>query len=269
MQKLDLKKIKDDLERYYRTAEQYSKRLGSHDESAYGEYVEFASRYVEKSAKLLDLGCGTGLSSSMLNDKGYDVTGLDLSEINMRAAGKTEKMGLKFIQGSALSLPFADNSFDAVGSFLFIEHILHVDICLAEMVRVVKKGGVIIILSPNLLSPFNQLYDMLNILLKKDAPTTFGERSAFRVLGRFFANNWEVLKKKFMRGPEFIYREPILENRFDYIPDNDAVYMTNPIDLKRWFSIKGIDIIKYQGETPFGKVFPNYVTGIHIVARKK
>jgi SAM-dependent methyltransferase len=268
MRRLDLTKIKEDLERYYRTAGEYSKRLDSHDKSAYSEYVEFASGYVPHGATFLDLGCGTGLSSSMLSDNGYNVTGLDLSEINIQSARKTERPGLKFIQGSALALPFADNTFDAVGSFLFIEHILHVDVCLSEMTRVVKKGGVIIILSPNLLSPFNQIYDMLNIIFNRKGATTFGERNAIQVLKMFFLNNWAVLRKKFMPDPEFIYREPILENRFDYVPDNDAVYLSNPIDIKRWFSSKGIGLVKYQGYTKFGKIFPNYVTGIHIVAKK-
>lgn len=265
---LDMKKIAEDLERYYRTAEQYAKRLESHDESAYAEYVSFVSRYAPKGALFLDAGCGTGLSSRMLNEAGYHVTGLDLSGINIDKARRGENEGLKFLQASALDMPFADNTFDAVGSFLFIEHIPDVARCLSEMIRVAKSGGLVMVLSPNLLSPFNQVYDLINVMFRKNGPTTFGERSALRIFGLLVKNTFSLLGKELSFRTRFIYREPVLENRFDYIPDNDAVYLSNPVDLRRYFKARGLRMVKYQGETFFGHILPDLVTGIHIVARK-
>lgn len=67
--------------------------------------VSEASRFVRNlvdelkpapGTKILDMGCGKGRHCIQLHDMGYDVTGIDLSSANIKAAKKREQPGLKF-----------------------------------------------------------------------------------------------------------------------------------------------------------------------------
>src|SRR5580692_1530849 len=73
---------------------------------------------VKAGDRALDLCCGTGDIALALAGQGADVTGLDFSEKMLEVAAhrleKSKSGRLKFIQGDAQSLPFPDNSFDAI-----------------------------------------------------------------------------------------------------------------------------------------------------------
>ena len=68
----------------------------------------------DKSLKILDVGCGTGRHSIELTKRGYCITGIDLSETQLkRAKEKAENLNFKieFLQIDARNLPF-NNEFD-------------------------------------------------------------------------------------------------------------------------------------------------------------
>ena len=100
----------------------------------------------------LDLCCGTGDIAFALAEQGADVTGLDFSEKMLEvAAHRLEKANfdskrLKFIQGDAQSLPFPDNSFDAITVGYGLRNLSNLETGLREMARVVKPGGRIVAL---------------------------------------------------------------------------------------------------------------------------
>jgi len=81
-----------------------------------------------KSIKILDIGCGTGRHAIELSKRGYNVTGIDLSDSQLtRAKEKAEKQGLNidFLKYDARDLPF-NNEFDLVimlceGAFALME----------------------------------------------------------------------------------------------------------------------------------------------------
>lgn len=69
-----------------------------------------------KSLKILDIGCGTGRHSIELSKRGYNITGIDLSDsLLTKAREKAEKQGLKidFLKYDARNLPF-NNEYDLV-----------------------------------------------------------------------------------------------------------------------------------------------------------
>lgn len=69
-----------------------------------------------KSLRILDIGCGTGRHSIELSKRGYNITGIDLSDsLLARAREKAEKQGLKidFLKHDARDLPFV-NEYDLV-----------------------------------------------------------------------------------------------------------------------------------------------------------
>ena len=98
----------------------------------------------------LDLCCGTGDIAFALAEQGADVTGLDFSEKMLEVAvhrlEKSNCKRLKFIQGDAQSLPFPDNSFDAVTVGYGLRNLSNLETGLREMARVVKPGGRIVAL---------------------------------------------------------------------------------------------------------------------------
>lgn len=67
-----------------------------------------------KSLKILDVGCGTGRHSIELSKRGYKVTGIDLSEAQLRKAkekAQANQLSIEFLQHDARNLPF-ENQFD-------------------------------------------------------------------------------------------------------------------------------------------------------------
>lgn len=94
----------------------------------------------------LDIGCGTGNLGYALVTAGYVKTcvGLDISLGMARIAkNKTKHVsGCLFTAGSAVSIPFADNTFDVVVGSAFLHHIVNALDALREIRRVLKPGGV-------------------------------------------------------------------------------------------------------------------------------
>ncbi len=263
------KKIRDKLLYFYCAADKYAQGLDLHDESAFVEYIEFVKRFVIPNSLILDVGCGTGLSSFLLVKEGYKSVGMDISQICIEKASAREQNNLRFVCGDILDLPFKNGRFDCVSIFVTIEHVPDIPRAINEMLRVTKQKGKIIILSPNLLSPFNILLPLFDSLLGKKADFLFGVSNFWKAAILLIKNAVLLLKKEFSQTASFNYREPILENRIDFIPDNDAVYLACPVDFKRYFQgLKNIKITNYQGYGRIGKILPDFSTGIYITVTK-
>lgn len=67
-------------------------------------------------ARVLDLACGKGRHAMYLSEKGFDVTGVDISEASIRFARQYENENLSFYQHD-MRLPFRIRYFDAVTNF--------------------------------------------------------------------------------------------------------------------------------------------------------
>ena len=100
--------------------------------------------HIEKDSKILDVAAGTGESACYLQENfGSQVIGIDASDHMVeRARNKRAERALsvEFQRGDAHSLPFEDNTFDAVISEC-TTCILDKDRAIREMVRVARPGG--------------------------------------------------------------------------------------------------------------------------------
>ncbi len=97
--------------------------------------------------KVLDVGCGLGGSARHLAEKyNCHVTGIDLTAEYITVGKQlTDKVGLNdkvtLLEGSALNLPFADNSFDVVWTEHAQMNIADKELFYGEISRVLKPGG--------------------------------------------------------------------------------------------------------------------------------
>lgn len=96
---------------------------------------------------ILDLAAGTGASSIVLAQHGAEVTAADFS-VGMIAEGRRRYpnvANLQFAQADAMNLPFDDNTFDTVTISYGLRNVNDPRRALAEMLRVTKPGGRIVI----------------------------------------------------------------------------------------------------------------------------
>lgn len=99
---------------------------------------------------VLDIASGEGYGANLLASQAAFVHGVDMSsEAVAHAAHKYRRENLRFLQGSATAIPLQDASVDLVVSFETIEHLREHDEMMAEIRRVLRPNGTLIISSPD------------------------------------------------------------------------------------------------------------------------
>jgi ubiquinone/menaquinone biosynthesis C-methylase UbiE len=124
-------------------AEEYAKRI-----EAIPSIKQFNlfKKYVTRGRNILDAGCAAGRDCQMLSTKGYSVTGIDLLE-NLLTIAKREYPALRFVHGDIRTLPFENNSFDAIWANAILHHLIKKDMkrALREFFRVLKPNGIVFV----------------------------------------------------------------------------------------------------------------------------
>jgi SAM-dependent methyltransferase len=112
---------------------------------------------------ILDLGCGEGIFGLVCFGKGQVEAGVDRSK---RELVLVQKSGVykKTVLADAVSLPFRNGSFQSVVSNCVLEHIEPLDQVLAEVWRVLKKGGQFVFTVP---TPWLGNYFLFSRLFKR------------------------------------------------------------------------------------------------------
>jgi len=134
--------------------------------------VDFIESEIEfdKARNILDIGCGTGRHAIELAKRGYQVTGIDLSENQLKRAKEkamTEGVDVTFLQRDARSFSF-DDSFDLVimiceGAFSLMETDEMNFRILQNAERSLKKNGKFIFTTLNVLFPlYHSVKDFIN-----------------------------------------------------------------------------------------------------------
>lgn len=138
--------------------------------------------------KLLDVGCGSGFFLSHAHKKGYDISGIDFDEDDIRIA--RERYGIKSVYLKSVEDIYKDPSiekFDVVTLFEVLEHLDDPARFMRQVRHILKKGGYIALSVPNR----DRKLDFLgegdyppNHLTKwnKDCLSSFLENNGFEVI---------------------------------------------------------------------------------------
>jgi SAM-dependent methyltransferase len=121
--------------------------------------VDFDRLSIGPSTRVIDVGCGAGRHAFEAYRRGADVVAFDRDESELRTVdGILQAMAetgeapaaasAKVVVGDALSLPYADETFDCVIASEILEHVPQDDAAIAELIRVLKVGGTLAVSVP-------------------------------------------------------------------------------------------------------------------------
>ena len=139
---------------YERIAQDHLDYMAAHGESPFmtGQQIVEADRvtrelilgHVRDGSRLLDAGLGLGVLLRPLTQ--YRRHGVDIALPYLRQARRS---GIKVAMAKLEDLPYFDEYFDAVVSTDVLEHVLDLHQVSAELVRVLKPGGILVVRTPN------------------------------------------------------------------------------------------------------------------------
>jgi 2-polyprenyl-3-methyl-5-hydroxy-6-metoxy-1,4-benzoquinol methylase len=111
---------------------------------------------------LLDIGCSDGVWGQEWQRRGWKVSGIDVNPDQVKVAQKNG-IDAHVCDLNRDTIPFQDNQFDLIFAGEVIEHLVDTDGFIADVRRVCKPGGRLLLTTPNLASFENRLRLVLGI----------------------------------------------------------------------------------------------------------
>lgn len=207
---------------------QYLNMFESCDSSFFLKYLTYVKFFLKnKKNSFIDIGCGNGNALVPLMSDGYkNIYGCEISKLFVDSAKKRGLKNIYWYDGK--NIPFEDNYFNIVGSFGVLEHTENPINFLEEHIRIVKKGGYIIVTCPN----------FLTVLFKSEHPR-------INTLQKRLNNIPKIFKKIFSNEIYFEKVKPIIRKKFH--ADDDMVTVTNLIDMEKLFKRKNCKVLYSNG----------------------
>jgi 2-polyprenyl-3-methyl-5-hydroxy-6-metoxy-1,4-benzoquinol methylase len=191
------------------------------------------------SLQVLEIGCGVGEFSQLLAERGARVIGADISPLAIEETGhRLERYeGTEAIVADICAVPFRDESFDLVVSLETIEHSSDPRKALAELVRLTRRGGRLIVSNPNYVD-FIGLY-----------------RLAKQISGRQFSeagqpiNKWTTLLGTVSRLKRLGCRIDIVDGTHFAVPipywrTLDISWIDHPHVIAKWVAHHGLVVAR-------------------------
>ncbi len=185
------------------------------DEHEYNVFTDIANQKiidtavrllkVSPGAQIIDLGCGSGVFTQMLQNRGFQCVGLDLSK-KLLMRGKKQMAVIDFLQSDVEALPFQDNSVDVVMLSCLVHHLPDPTHCAKEVFRVLKPQGRFVAFDPNRLNPFMYLYRDRTSPFYSSKGVTPNERPVLpKEVRTIFANCGFEVKSSYVDGLTYRY----------------------------------------------------------------
>lgn len=142
----------DYVDHYIKDAQEFD-YFEKADEITENERTRLNQLIMEKigsgSNRILDVGCGNGWLSKMVEIEQTQMVSLDISQINVQRALKEQPHQNHFgVVADVFHLPFLENSFDVIVASEIIEHVYDPKAFVACLLKILKPGGKLIITTP-------------------------------------------------------------------------------------------------------------------------
>jgi 2-polyprenyl-3-methyl-5-hydroxy-6-metoxy-1,4-benzoquinol methylase len=154
----------NDTQEYYREIDRrifhprYMRLTADASGKPFSLFVDFDAL---KDKDVLDVGCGSGIATQLLAEAGANVTAVDLTDwavATTRQRLEAFALAGDVLQADAEQLSFDDDSFDLVFSWGVIHHSSDMNRALAELVRVCRPGGRVVLMVYHRRSLFFAVY---------------------------------------------------------------------------------------------------------------
>jgi SAM-dependent methyltransferase len=125
-------------------AEQYDLLYGDKDYESECDILEKIFKHYGSAHTILDLGCGTGNHAIPLSKRGYQVTGVDISD-DMLNIARQKSSQPNFIYGDLLNIDLGEQFDSVLMMFAVLGYqLMNVNIALQNVHRHLKRGGLFI-----------------------------------------------------------------------------------------------------------------------------
>jgi 2-polyprenyl-3-methyl-5-hydroxy-6-metoxy-1,4-benzoquinol methylase len=122
---------------------------GEASRGGFSSGLDLLTKMVQPPVQLLDVGCGTGHFLGLASRvEGWEVTGVELSDYAAQEAAK--RVGCPVHVGTLDAVVFPPETFHVITLWYVLEHVLHPKDLLAEVNRILRPNGVVLIAVPNL-----------------------------------------------------------------------------------------------------------------------
>jgi 2-polyprenyl-3-methyl-5-hydroxy-6-metoxy-1,4-benzoquinol methylase len=247
--KRDLRHLKAAMDAYYNTSSGYLTHLNLKTEATYGSYFHFLNGYLgalKPGSAVLEVGCGDGRSTYLLAMQypHLQFVGTDVSAPFIEYARRHFQIeGLSYRVEDSLAFSLHAESVDMVVSKSVVEHIPDIPRWLDESARILKKKGMLIVVTANYFSPVQPLLDIVWFRARPPFAHTYWQQFPL------FVYNVIMSIKKLIRT-SFVYVQPDLGPNADNGGDFDAVYMANQLDIARYLQKRRMKVLNKAFEGP-------------------
>lgn len=195
-------------------------------------------KFYTRKGRLLDLGCATGFFLEAAAQRGWEVHGVDISEMATQLAKK--RFGERIFNDIFENLPFPENYFDVITGWDYLEHALDPAKIIRLAAKILKVNGLFVLTTPDYGSLVAKSVDDKWMGFKQDHLFYFTRRA---LKTAFKANGFSLLKihyaGKYIRARWFISRlgvysprlSRILANVFSWLRLPDLTFYFNPLDI--------------------------------------
>jgi SAM-dependent methyltransferase len=200
------------------------------------EKVPFVKNLLERHGKdsVLELGIGTGLFAIPLHEAGFDIEGLEISQVMIDVVGQRAP-GLKVHKGDMRDYKI-NRRYDAIlalsSVFVFVANEQEIKQCLQRCYDHLESKGILVLELPNHLVEIGQSNNSQEIHQSEDQSTIVVIQSA--VEGQDWNETWHVFRRN---GAELSHKEVVCQE-----------FLYSPTTLAAQLQEVGFDVIEKRGD---------------------
>ncbi|WP_119078929.1 class I SAM-dependent methyltransferase [Chitinophaga alhagiae] len=230
----------------------YHLLYSNRDEKEAASFIDKLVDYLHPApgASMLDVACGRGRHARYLADKGFNVTGIDLSEESIAAARKLENDHLSFFQHD-MRLPFRINYFDVVFNFFtsfgYFETRHENENALRTLANTLKPGGRLV------LDYLNSVYVAAHLVVDE-------VKEKDNVV---FDIKREMSKDKFLKQINILDKKQLLRSEY-----TESVSAFTLADFEEMFAKQGLQITDVFGDYHFNAFDEQHSPRLVLIAQK-